>query len=241
MANIKIDIKSVIQGVVKKKHEEFLKEYQANDSTIVETINQHVIEKAQEFAKVVEEKVIKPRVPVSSGRLRDSIHVSVEVKGKKPTVLTFKIMVQDESGDTLGYAYAQEYGARMHWIYPKNKRALRFIGKKALKIQPEQAKKIHFSNRKSNTAVFVQKARVKAIPAKRFLRSGMHFILVNFGKFLKQQGLERNLSKEIKNSMRSGMVTTKNKPPIARTGAVGIKASPIKWDYKTAMKTVMGD
>lgn len=243
MATIKVDIKSVIKQAIKKKHESFLKESQASSSTIVSTINQHVIKKAQEFAKVVENKIIKPKVPKSTGRLREAIHVSVETKGRNPTVLTFKITVQDEAGETLSYAYAQEYGARAHWIYPKNKKALRFIGRKALKNQPAQAKKIHFKKGKANSSVFVKKARIKAISPKRFLRSGMRFILTNFGKYLKQRGIERSVTKEIKHNMSTGIVpTTASRPPISRSsGTSTIKASPIKWDYKAAMKAVMGD
>jgi HK97 gp10 family phage protein len=75
-------------------------------------------------AKVIEAEA-KTQVPVRTGRLRDSIRVSVRLRGGKPVAT---ITAGGRKKGQAWYAHLVEFGAKAHFIKPKKAKSLLIAG-----------------------------------------------------------------------------------------------------------------
>lgn len=187
MADLKVDLSQITAHVSKR----FKKITQEVEKRVVESINEATIDFAYRFAEAVRTKVILPKVPVSSGALKDAITVDVFVKKSPRLTLIFSLGVGD-SPEVSSYAYVQEFGSSAHDIAPKSKKSLKFIGKPALKRQPKYSKKVHYNLRtKAVQTVYSTKVHVRGVKGKYFMRAGMKYIMTHFAKLLKTQELPK--------------------------------------------------
>jgi HK97 gp10 family phage protein len=104
-------------------------------------IERNIVRSALRQAAMVIEADAKQRVPVSTGRLRDSIHASVRIRRGKPTA-TIKAGGGGKGG--AWYAHLVEFGAAAHVIKPKKAKALIVVGKVREGVHHPGAKKTPF-------------------------------------------------------------------------------------------------
>lgn len=188
MPDIKVDLSQVTKHVYKN----FKRVTQDIERGVIGAISSEVVSFAVDFAEVVQEKVIKPKVPKSTGSAQDSIAVTVSAKGSGARrTLLFTITVDSTMSSYVAYL---EYGTRAHTIRPKSKKVLVFNGKPALRKQVKYAKKTRYNLKsKQNQKVYTPQANVKGIKAHYFLRAGMRYIITHFPAALKGHILPKRI------------------------------------------------
>jgi hypothetical protein len=154
-----------------------------NKSIIKDTITQKNLKVAKEFVDNVIEKVITPQVPVTSGRLRNSIHGTVEFNKQKQTIVV-TIRCGWFYAKQVPYAMYILEGTKAHTI-PQGGSAsgliLKFKGGSRVKGTTRGSSRF---TKKLNTDVYVRSVYVRGVRANNFLIKGIDFIGRNLGTVL---------------------------------------------------------
>jgi hypothetical protein len=155
---------------------------------LVAKVNKQVEEIVDKFVLDVQEKIIKPKVPKKSGRLRQSIKV-VYVHGT-PRNIVIRMYAGYPSANTVPYAPYLEEGTKAHTI--KASGVMHFVGFKKLRSPPKYARGRRKYSSKAVSDVFIAGKggkggviRVKGIKPVHYMRMGAQYILRNLPNAIK--------------------------------------------------------
>ena len=153
---------------------------------VVAKVNKEILDVAEKFGQSVQETVIKPKVPIKSGRLRNSIRVIV-VRSVQKNII-FRLYAGYPSAKTVPYAAYLELGTKAHTI--KSKKVIRFVGYAKFRRPIKGRGKF---NTKKITDVYVRGkgtsasvVKVRGIKKVQFLKAGATYILRNFPQIVAQ-------------------------------------------------------
>jgi len=155
---------------------------------IIAKVDKRVSEIIDKFVLDVQEKIIKPKVPQKSGKLRNSIRV-VHVHGT-PKNIIIRMYAGYPSANTVPYAPYLEEGTKPHTI--KSKGTIHFVGYQKLRSPPKYARGKRKYSSKAISDVFIAGrgnkggvVKVKGIKPVHYMRFGAQYILRNLPSVIK--------------------------------------------------------
>lgn len=179
MKNIKLDL-SPLYDKIKVELESQVKNVIVPN--MVPALTAELGQEVDSFVKQVQEKIVKPRTPYRTGKLRSSIILVVDHRNQKNLVIRCYAGYPTRKG--VAYAAAIEFGTASHTIEASKKKVLHFVGKKLLPRKKFQHRTTYRYSKKATQDVFRQSVYVSGIHKVEMFQAGLDFIYQNLPKVL---------------------------------------------------------
>jgi hypothetical protein len=151
---------------------------------VVPELSKALSEEVDKFVYQVQEKIVKARTPVRTGKLRESIVLVVDHRSTKSLVIRGYAGPPSKKG--IPYAASIEFGARPHHI-PKSPTPgvwISFVGKKAVPAKKWQHKSVQHYAKKATSNVIRNQVYVAGFNKFEMFQSGLDFIYQNIATVL---------------------------------------------------------